>query len=210
VGGERGVAIRRGLQDQLGLVVEDVKPVGLAGSAGSTPLRITVKGEPPTYLFAKLYAQGHLRADRWYKLGRELLYGRLEDEKPFNAVRRLGFPDLHSYLVARCQHDASLTQLASELHTTIDVTRRLLDQASIHRSSWKVRSARQRRRATDQRLTQRASQLGFADLGAYLADRVTERAWPLVQLAGELGVHPDTVRDRLDRHGLRRARQTAR
>jgi tRNA A-37 threonylcarbamoyl transferase component Bud32/membrane-associated phospholipid phosphatase len=89
VGGERGVAIRRGLQDQLGLVVEDVKPVGLAGSAGSTPLRITVKGEPPTYLFAKLYAQGHLRADRWYKLGRELLYGRLEDEKPFNAVRRL-------------------------------------------------------------------------------------------------------------------------
>src|SRR4029453_12973457 len=36
-----------------------------------------------------LYAQSHLRADRWYKLGRELLYGRLEDEKPFNTVRRL-------------------------------------------------------------------------------------------------------------------------
>jgi tRNA A-37 threonylcarbamoyl transferase component Bud32 len=43
----------------------------------------------PTQLFGKLYAQGHLRADRWYKLGRELLYGRLEDEKPFNTVRRL-------------------------------------------------------------------------------------------------------------------------
>src|SRR5215213_7540361 len=28
-------------------------------------------------------------ADRWYKFGRELLYGRLEDEKPFNTVRRL-------------------------------------------------------------------------------------------------------------------------
>jgi tRNA A-37 threonylcarbamoyl transferase component Bud32/membrane-associated phospholipid phosphatase len=89
VGGARGVAIRRALEDQLGLVVQDIKPFGLSGSAGSTPLRITLKGDPPRQLFAKLYAQSHLRADRWYKLGRELLYGRLEDEKPFNTVRRL-------------------------------------------------------------------------------------------------------------------------
>jgi tRNA A-37 threonylcarbamoyl transferase component Bud32/membrane-associated phospholipid phosphatase len=89
VAGARGLAIRRGLEDQLGLVVEEVKPFGLSGSAGSTPLRITVKGDPPTHLFGKLYARSHLRADRWYKLGRELLYGRLEDEKPFNTVRRL-------------------------------------------------------------------------------------------------------------------------
>jgi tRNA A-37 threonylcarbamoyl transferase component Bud32 len=52
-------------------------------------LRITVAGDPPTILFGKLYASSHLRSDRWYKLGRELLYGRLEDEKPFNTVRRL-------------------------------------------------------------------------------------------------------------------------
>jgi tRNA A-37 threonylcarbamoyl transferase component Bud32/membrane-associated phospholipid phosphatase len=89
VGGARGLAIQRGLEDQLGLNVQEVKPFGLAGSAGSTPLRITVKGDPPTHLFGKLYARSHLRADRWYKLGRELLYGRLEDEKPFNTVRRL-------------------------------------------------------------------------------------------------------------------------
>jgi tRNA A-37 threonylcarbamoyl transferase component Bud32 len=89
VTGPRGVAIRRGLQDQLGLVVEELKPFGLAGSAGSTPLRITIAGDPPTQLFGKLYARSHLRSDRWYKLGRELLYGRLEDEKPFNTVRRL-------------------------------------------------------------------------------------------------------------------------
>jgi membrane-associated phospholipid phosphatase/tRNA A-37 threonylcarbamoyl transferase component Bud32 len=89
IGGARGVAIRRALSDQLGLIVEEVKPFGLAGSAGSTPLRITVKGDPPRQLFGKLYAQSHLRSDRWYKLGRELLYGRLEDEKPFNTVRRL-------------------------------------------------------------------------------------------------------------------------
>ena len=71
------------------MAVEEVKPFGLAGSAGSTPLRISVKGDPDSWLFAKLYARNHLRADRWYKLGRELLYGRLEDEKPFNTVRRL-------------------------------------------------------------------------------------------------------------------------
>ena len=89
VGGARGQAIRRGLQDQLGLVATEVKPFGLSGSAGSTPLRITVDGDPPQQLFGKLYAKTHLRSDRWYKLGRELLYGRLEDEKPFNTVRRL-------------------------------------------------------------------------------------------------------------------------
>jgi tRNA A-37 threonylcarbamoyl transferase component Bud32 len=92
VTGARGQAIRRGLEDQLGVRVAEIEPFGLAGSAGSTPLRITVKdadGEEPTQLFGKLYAQSHLRADRSYKLGRELLYGRLEDEKPFNTVRRL-------------------------------------------------------------------------------------------------------------------------
>jgi hypothetical protein len=89
VGGARGQAIRRALEDQLGLIVEKVEPFGLAGSAGSTPLRIKVEGDPDGWLFAKLYARSHLRADRWYKLGRELLYGRLEDEKPFHTVRRL-------------------------------------------------------------------------------------------------------------------------
>jgi tRNA A-37 threonylcarbamoyl transferase component Bud32/membrane-associated phospholipid phosphatase len=89
VGGRRGQAIHRALEDQLGIQVLEIKPFGLSGSAGSTPLRVCAKGEPNTYLFAKLYARSHLRADRWYKLGRTLLYGRLEDEKPFNTVRRL-------------------------------------------------------------------------------------------------------------------------
>jgi hypothetical protein len=40
-------------------------------------------------VFAKLYTRGHLRADRWYKLGRFILYGSLEDEVPFKSVRRL-------------------------------------------------------------------------------------------------------------------------
>jgi membrane-associated phospholipid phosphatase len=89
VTGPRGEAIIRALQDQLGLIASEVKPFGLAGSGGSTPLRITVKGDPDTYVFGKLYAATHVRSDRWYKLGRTLLYGRLEDEQPFHSVRRL-------------------------------------------------------------------------------------------------------------------------
>jgi predicted anti-sigma-YlaC factor YlaD len=112
VGGPRGQAIRRALTEQLGLVVQSVKPFGLAGSAGSTPLRITVAGAdgaPPRILFAKLYARSHLRADRWYKLGRELLYGRLEDEKPFNTVQRL--VQQEDYALRLCR-DAGLPSAA--------------------------------------------------------------------------------------------------
>jgi len=91
VGGRRGEAIRRALADQLGLTVLEVEPFGLSGSAGSTPLRIQVQGEDGTtrHVFGKLYAKSHLRADRSYKFVRALLYGRLEDEKPFNTVKRL-------------------------------------------------------------------------------------------------------------------------
>jgi membrane-associated phospholipid phosphatase/tRNA A-37 threonylcarbamoyl transferase component Bud32 len=91
VTGTRGVAIVRALEDQLGLLVTEVKPFGLAGSGGSTPLKITVKaaGEGESCVFGKLYAATHVHSDRWYKLGRTLLYGRLEDEQPFHSVRRL-------------------------------------------------------------------------------------------------------------------------
>src|SRR5436305_300000 len=89
VEGPRGQAIRRAVGDQLGIGVAGVEPFGTAGSGGSTPLRIQVAGQPPAALFGKLYALTHLRADRWYKLGRMMLYGALEDEKPFNSVRRL-------------------------------------------------------------------------------------------------------------------------
>jgi tRNA A-37 threonylcarbamoyl transferase component Bud32 len=101
VGGRRGEAIRRALHDQLGVIAEDVEPFALEGSAGSTPLRVKVKGEQDAWLFAKLYARSHLRADRSYKLGRALLYGRLEDEKPFNTVRR--FVQQEDYALALMQ-----------------------------------------------------------------------------------------------------------
>jgi tRNA A-37 threonylcarbamoyl transferase component Bud32 len=91
VTGRRGEAIVQAVQDQLGVKVVEVKPVGLAGSGGSTPLRLTLEADEGglrRYAFAKLYARNHVRADRWYKLGRQILYGALEDETPFQTVRR--------------------------------------------------------------------------------------------------------------------------
>jgi membrane-associated phospholipid phosphatase len=89
VTGRRGAAIRQAVRGQLGLTVLEIRPVGLASSAGSTPLRLAVEGDPGQYLFAKLYTRGHVRADRWYKVWRTILYGALEDEHPFTSVRQL-------------------------------------------------------------------------------------------------------------------------
>jgi tRNA A-37 threonylcarbamoyl transferase component Bud32/membrane-associated phospholipid phosphatase len=91
IGGQRGAAIVSALDRQLGLTVTGVQPFGLESSAGSTPLRLLVRGPGGgrATLFGKLYALHHLRSDRWYKLARTVIYGRLEDEKPFSTVRRL-------------------------------------------------------------------------------------------------------------------------
>jgi membrane-associated phospholipid phosphatase len=89
VTGRRGQAIRSAVYHQLGLTVFEIKPVGLESSASSTPLRLHAEGGPDEYLFAKLYTKGHVRADRGYKLWRTIRYGTLEDEHPFEAVRRV-------------------------------------------------------------------------------------------------------------------------
>jgi tRNA A-37 threonylcarbamoyl transferase component Bud32 len=75
------------MRRQLGVDVVAIDPVGLAGSAGSTPLRLRLADG--SAVFAKLYARSHLRADRFYKLGRTLRFGQLEDEHRFATVRRL-------------------------------------------------------------------------------------------------------------------------
>jgi tRNA A-37 threonylcarbamoyl transferase component Bud32/membrane-associated phospholipid phosphatase len=88
LGGTRGEAVVRAMSDQLGLTVTEIEPFGLAGSGGSSPLRMRVT-ELEGDVFGKIYSTSHLRADRWYKVGRTILYGRLEDEVPLGSVRRL-------------------------------------------------------------------------------------------------------------------------
>jgi tRNA A-37 threonylcarbamoyl transferase component Bud32 len=75
------------MADQLGLTVTDVEPFGLEGSGGSSPLRMTL--EDGTRVFGKIYATSHVRADRWYRIERTILYGALEDERPIGSVRRM-------------------------------------------------------------------------------------------------------------------------
>ena len=106
VSGRRGEAIRQGTRDQLGLTVTEITPVGLESSAGSTPLRLRIENGPQEYLFAKLYTKGHVRADRWYKIWRTILYGSLEDEHPFQTVRRLA--EYEDYAL-RLLRDAGIT-----------------------------------------------------------------------------------------------------
>jgi len=107
IGGRRGAAIVTALDHQLGLTVTGVEPFGLEASAGSTPLRLRVRAPDggQATLFGKLYALSHLRSDRWYKLTRTVVYGRLEDEKPFSTVRRLVEYEDH---LLRLMRDAGL------------------------------------------------------------------------------------------------------
>jgi hypothetical protein len=85
--GARTAAVVRAMRDQLGITVESLKPFGEEGSGGSTPLLMTTADG--TRLFGKILATSHVRADRWYRIGRTALYGRLEDETSFSSVRRL-------------------------------------------------------------------------------------------------------------------------
>ncbi|HET9311394.1 MAG TPA: hypothetical protein VFP41_09270 [Actinomycetota bacterium] len=87
LGGARADAVRRAMADQVGLEVTTVEPFGLEGSGGSSPLRMTLADG--SRIFGKIYATSHVRADRWYRIGRTILYGKLEDEAPFGSVRRL-------------------------------------------------------------------------------------------------------------------------
>ncbi|MBV9204639.1 MAG: hypothetical protein JO037_04370, partial [Actinobacteria bacterium] len=125
VTGRRGAAIRQAVHDQLGLTVLEIRPVGLASSAGSTPLRLTVEGlpaeseagAPEEFLFAKLYTLGHVRADRWYKLWRTVLYGTMEDEHPFGSVRQLAQTEDY---VLRLLRDAGIRSAAP--HGIVEIT----------------------------------------------------------------------------------------
>jgi hypothetical protein len=87
LGGERGAAIVRAMAEQLGLTVTEVKEFGLEGSGGSSPLRMTL--QDGSRVFGKIYSTSHERADRWYRFGRTILYGQLEDETAIGSVRRL-------------------------------------------------------------------------------------------------------------------------
>ena len=168
VTGSRGDAIRLGLRRQLGVEVVSISPVGLEGSAGSTPLHIEFERiadgdgddvtDGPTELFAKLYATSHLRSDRSYKLLRSLVYGRLEDEGRFQSVRRLvqhedylmhvmhraGIPSADPYGIVEITPDREYLLVGEFLHDAVeigdcDVTDEMIDEGlGIIAKMWKT------------------------------------------------------------------------
>jgi hypothetical protein len=85
--GPRAAAVRRAMRAQLGVEVVDLRPFGAEGSGGSTPLLMTL--EDGSNVFGKILATSHVSSDRWYRIVRTIMYGRLEDETSFSSVRRL-------------------------------------------------------------------------------------------------------------------------
>jgi tRNA A-37 threonylcarbamoyl transferase component Bud32 len=159
VTGARGEAIRRAVADQLGVTVVAARPVGLEGSAGSTPLRLTVLDpvtgeEADEHVFAKLFAINHVRADRLYKLGRRVLYGRLEDEVKFENVRRLveyedytlrllrdaGIPSATPYGIVEITPDREYMLLTSFIEGAVEIGEAEVDESVIDQSLGLVRT----------------------------------------------------------------------
>ena len=159
IGGRRGAAIVTALDHQLGLAVTGAEPFGLEASAGSTPLRLQVRGPDGTgtVLFGKLYALNHLRSDRWYKRVRAVVYGRLEDEKPFSTVRRLVEYEDH---LLRLMRDAGLPTPRPYGFVEMTPEREYLIVMEFLEGSQEIRDA-----PVDDRVYRRRAARGAADVG---------------------------------------------
>jgi hypothetical protein len=128
---------------------------------------------------------------------------RLLDER----ARVLGFEDLRAYLQARCDAGYSIPRVAAELGVGDWQVQAALARLPVRLAPCQQRLAAQRRWYTDERIAARVAALGFADVQAYLVDRVVTQAWLLAEVAAELAAHRVTVRRLLDRHGIRRVRR---
>jgi hypothetical protein len=123
-------------------------------------------------------------------------------------VGALGFHDLGAYLQARCDAGHSVPRIATELGVRDWQVRAALARRAVQLPPLAQRLAAQRRRYTEERIAARVAELGFADVQAYLLDRVVERSWLLIEVTTELAAHRLTVRRLLHRYGIRRVRRS--
>jgi hypothetical protein len=123
-------------------------------------------------------------------------------------ARVLGFESLRSYLQARCDAGHSVPGIASELGVGDWQVQAALARFGVRLAPRPQRLAAQRRRYTEQRIATRVAALGFADVQAYLVDRVVQQGWLVAEVAAELAAHRLTLRRLLDRHGILRVRRT--
>jgi hypothetical protein len=120
----------------------------------------------------------------------------------------LGFDDLGAYLQARCDAGYSMPRIATELGLRDWQVQAALTRFVVRLAPRPQRLAQQRRRHTEEQIADRVAALGFAEVQAYLLDRVVEQEWLLADVAAELAASRLTVRRLLDRHGIRRVRRT--
>ncbi len=125
-------------------------------------------------------------------------------------ARRLGFADLRGCLQALLDDGWSVPQLAAHLATTQAAIRAAIADHHLRQPPRRELLARQRQRAAQQRVTDRAAELGFAGVRAYLVDRVVTRAWTLEAVAAKLGAARSTLRRLLDQQQVRRVALTRR
>jgi hypothetical protein len=101
----------------------------------------------------------------------------------------LGFDDLRAYLQARCDAGHSVPRIAAELGVGDWQVQAALARLAVRLAPHPQRLAARRRRYTEERIAASVAALGFADVQAYLLDRVVERSWLLVEVAAELAAH---------------------
>jgi hypothetical protein len=130
------------------------------------------------------------------------------DRRLHERAGALGFDDLGAYLQARCDAGYSIPRIAIELGVRDWQVQAALARSGVRLPPHPQRLAQQRRRHTEERIAARVGVLGFADVRAYLVDRVVQQEWLLAEVAVELAAHRLTVRRLLDRHGIRRVRRT--
>jgi AraC-like DNA-binding protein len=113
----------------------------------------------------------------------------------------LGFGDLRSYLQTRCDTGHSVPGLAQELGVSEWTITQALATTGVVLPPRPRRLALQRRRHAEERIGARVVELGFAEVRAYLADRIVQREWLLDDVAAELGAHRETVRRLMEQAG---------
>jgi AraC-like DNA-binding protein len=117
-----------------------------------------------------------------------------------------GFGTLRGYLQTRCDTGYSVPGLAQELGVSEWTVTQALATMGVVLPPRPQRLALQRRRHAEQRIGARVVELGFAEVRAYLTDRIVQREWLLADVAAELGAHRETLRRLMRRVGVQRRR----
>ncbi len=115
-----------------------------------------------------------------------------------------------SYLQARCDRGHSVPALARELGESEWTVTKALATLGVVLPPRPERLSRQRRRHAEDRIGARVATVGFAEVRAYLEDRLIQQERLLVDVAAELAADRRTARRLMQQVGVRRRRRTAR